>query len=336
MSDSTPVEVDVNTDDLDAFSDLYHGKAVAAEPEEPQDDQDVSVDDTDATDETDTDEVDEATEADAPEAEDTDEEDILKPAPKKKQTAQERIAELTRLRHEADRRALEADRRLADLEAKFNSSKEEPIQRQDRSVSAPAGSPDPDALNADGSLAYPLGEFDPLFIRDLTRFTIRAENEAYENSRKQEAEAARASEADVRLQGAWAVKLSEVEKDIPDLRPTIATLEAELSAVDPALGTYLAQTIMGMDAGPQVLYFLANNVDEAQKIVAAGPVGATLLLGKLEDKIQRSLEKKAAKPDRIVSKAPEPAVTTRGNGGRVTVADDTEDLDAFSDKFFKR
>lgn len=336
MSEATP-EVDVNTDDLDAFSNLLNGKAKEA-PAAEEVVEDVPVDDTDATEQDEPEEADveEDAEAEAPEDADNDEddEDILKPKPKKKQSAQERIAELTRARHEAERREADALRRLAEAEAR-RSPEPEPKPVTPRTVALDPAAPDPDASHGDGSAVYPLGEFDPLYIRDLTRFTIQKENEAATATRVQQDEARRQQEASVQLQQTWAGKLIEVEKSIPDLRPVIATLESELTGLAPEFGTYLSQTIMGMDVGPEVLYYLANNVDEAQKIIAAGPVGATLALGRLEQKIQMSQAKKAKQPARI-SAAPQPPVTTRGTATRTAVSDDTDDLDAFEAKFFKR
>ena len=41
-------------------------------------------------------------------------------------------------------------------------------------------------------------------------------------------------------------------------------------------------------------------------------------------------------PARKLTQAPEPMASVRGSGSRATVPDDTDDLDAFSRKFFKR
>jgi hypothetical protein len=48
------------------------------------------------------------------------------------------------------------------------------------------------------------------------------------------------------------------------------------SGIEPSYGEYLAATIMGADNGPEVMYYLSQNIGEAQKIVASGPAAATL------------------------------------------------------------
>lgn len=333
MSDSdVTIDEQINTDDLDAFTDLFNGKTKVEpkEPEAPAEDTGEPADEVEKEVET--------PEEDAPEedpADDTvkddDEEDIFRPK-KKPRTAKERIDELTRLRYEAERREADALRRLADIERE-RTPKPEPKPTQ----AVEDGAPSPLAMQ-NGEPVYPLGEFDPAFIRDLTRFYAQKESEAVNIQRQRQEQANAQQAAAQKLQGDWDVKLNTVEKELPDLRPTLQTLQTELAGLDPDFGTYLAQTIMGMDDGPKVLYYLANNVDEAQKIIAAGPVNATIALGKLEDKIQRAQAKKTeqATSQSRVSTAPKPPVTTRGTGSRAAVADDTDDLDAFEAKFFKR
>lgn len=337
MTDNVTV-VDADTDDLDAFTDLFNGKTGGHDkdaPEDPVEDSDADTADADKPE----DEVDEpeadATEADDDDAEEEDDEDVLKPKPKAKQTAKERIAELTRARHEAERREAAMATRLAALEARTSP---EPTATRTQPAPIDPGAPDPDAAHGDGSPVYPLGEFDPTFIRDLTRFTIQQENAAATAERIQREQASAEEASNTRLTTAWNEKLATVEKDIPDLRPVIASLESELSSLDPAFGTYLAQTIMSMEDGPKVLYYLSNNVDETKKIIASGPTNATLALGRLEAKIQLSEERKTQKaaPTRVVSSAPKPPVSTRGTSGRTSVSDDADDLDAFAAKFFKK
>lgn len=331
----TPIEVDtsINTDDLDAFTDLFNGKTKAEtpKPETPAEDAGEPVDEVVEEVETPEEDAPEDNPSESAEADAEDEEDIFRPK-KKPRSAKERIDELTRLRYEAERREADALRRLAEVERE----RIKPTPEPQAPVHNDAGAPSPDAVK-NGEPVYPLGEFDPAFIRDLTRFYAQKESEVASVQREQQEQARQQQAAAQKLQSDWDVKLNTVEAELPDLRPTLQTLESELSGLDPDFGTYLAQTIMGMDDGPKVLYYLANNVDEAQKIIAAGPVRATIELGKLEDKIQRAqANKNKATPPVRPSSAPTPPVTTRGTGARAAVPDDTDDLDAFEAKFFKK
>lgn len=325
-----PVEIDVNTDNLDDFNALFHGKAVA----KPEVDEEVTPDAEDGV-APEQDEDEGADETAEEEVESEEDEEILKPK-KNRKTAQERISELTAERHAAEREAqaertarLDLERRLAQLEAGQKESE------QKKPVVDPSA-PHPMELDKEGNLKYPLGEWDPQYVVDLIYHTNEKASEQVRQKIEQEAQARQQEEAQTKLQTEWNTKLDTAEGEYDDLRPTIATLENEFKDLEPQYGVYLAQTIMSMDLGPQVLYYLAQNPKEARKIVAAGPMGATLALGRLEDRIERALKPKEKEVIVRVSKAPEPAVATRGVGSRNIIAGDTDDLDAFSKVFFKK
>ena len=275
MTDNTFVAPD--TDDLDAFSSLMFGSAkpteAAEEPAPGHDDQDDVPEDTPVEDTADA-----VDDADAPLE---DQEPEPAPQPKKK-TAQERINELTAKQREAERQ-VEAERadklslqtRLAELEARLPKAETpKPVENNE--------GPSPTAVNEDGSLKYPLGEFDPTYIADLTVFTID------KVTKEREAEAAQATAQKAaqdhltQLNTTWQNKIAETEKTIPDFRAKGQELVGTFSNIAPDYGEFLAQTIMGLDAGPEVLYHLANHLDEAQAIVSKSPLGAAIALGRLE------------------------------------------------------
>lgn len=351
--------VDVTeTTDIDTFSEEFFSKPATGNVAKDQaKTDDVSTDATDSVDPepdaTDTDPADEVdpeadgtdTDPDGEEDEGADEpEDEFKPK-KNRKPAKERISELTAERKAAEARAAALEQELAALRAERQNPQpkqdEQPAPKQQTRQPEP-DRPDPAAIDANGDLVYPLGEFDPQYVADVTRFTIRKEMEEQRATEAQQ----RAEQAEQQqlnqLQTQWAEKLTAAESDFDDLRPVIASLETQLADVEPQLGTYLAQTIMQMDVGPQVLYYLANHPDEANDIVASGPVGATLKLGKLEAKVETALAKrrdpegkKQATPVRQ-TKAPEPPAVTRGRAGLPSVRPDTNDLDAFEQVFFKK
>lgn len=313
---STPV-----TDDLDAFSAELFGTAKPTEKpvepvaqEEPGDLEPALEEPTEPVDQ----------DADI-ENEEVDEpvEDDSKLKLKKKQTFQERINELTAKAREAERREQELAKRLEELETKPKAEPKTPTPVE-------TDGPSPTDVDKDGELLYPLGEFDPQYIRDLTRYTIQQETAAAKAAQAEEAKQAQAQAAQQQLQSEWAGKLAEAEKELPDLREKGQNIEQAFAGIDQAYGEYLSAAIMSLDHGPEVLYYLSDNIDEAQRIVAAGPVAATIALGRLDSKFT-----KTEAPKKKVSEAPEPpAVSTRGAGGRFDVRDDTDDLDAFEKKFF--
>jgi hypothetical protein len=309
--------VDPNTDDLDAFTDLFTGKAQVkdedtVEPDvvEPvSEDEDIEVED-------------QATEDEAPDGDDDSEEKPVE-KPKKVNRVQERINELTA-------RAREAERALAALEAAQQAKQPEPAKAPTAPVQDNA--PNPDAQNEDGSDKYPLGEYDPQYIRDMARHTIetewaRKEQEAAETSQRQQIEQARAE-----IQNQWVERLTPALEQHEDFLDKTMQLESAFDGLDPQYSDYLVQTIKSLDHGPEVLYYFANNLEEAKKFVRLGPLNATLALGEINAMFKGTTRKAEPK----VSKAPPPPQVNKGSKTRVAVTPDTDDLDAFSDLFFTK
>ena len=314
-----PIFVDPNTDDLDSFTDLFTGKAKVKEDE-------VEIDDVEPVDENDDTDVD-TQDTDADEAPDRDydsddDEPEEKPKPKKVNRFQERINELTA-------KAREAERALEALRAEQAQKQAEPTKQATPVVQD--NGPDPDAKNEDGSDKYPLGEFDPQYIRDMARHTIdkewtaRKEQEAAEQNQRQ-IEAARAE-----IQNQWVEKLIPMTEQHEDFLDKTMELESAFDGLDPAYSDYLVQTIKSLDHGPEVLYYFANNLDEARKFVKSGPLNATLALGEINAMFNGNTRKETK-----VSKAPPPPQVNKGSKTRVAVTPDTDDLDAFSNLFFEK
>lgn len=326
VNNETVVEVDVSTDDdLDAFTAEFFGrKPKESEPEKVE--EEVSVDNTD----NDVEETDAEAE---PEQEETEEEEDEEPTPEVKKpnrkTAKERISELS-----AERRADKAE--IAALKAQL-ANKDTPtpkVEEKKTSQELADGRPDPEAKDENGDLKYPLGKFDPEFAADNVRWTMKVEREQAAAAARAEAEE-NAKQAEAReLVERWEDKLVATEEDVPDLRQKIAVLEDSFIDVDPMFGNYLVETIMTLDRGPEVLLYLADNISEAEAIVASSPRAATIALGQIHGR----LPSKIAEPrnEKKVSKAPNPPALVRGNGAASRVSADTDNLEDFEKLFFKK
>jgi hypothetical protein len=269
--------------------------------------------------------------ADEKDDDDADEEETNVFKIKRKKSAGERIRELTTARHEAER---EADRLRRENEELKSSKKVEEPEASKPSADLEKDAPNPDEQLDGGAPKYPLGEFDPKYIRDLTRYTIKVEREAAKAEETKSAEEAHYKEAEQALQTSWSDKLAAVDPEIKEgLRATAVDLENTFRDLHPDYGKYLASTIMSMDHGPQVLHYLASHLGEARKIVASGPTAATIALGRIEARFDVDVEKVKKVRE---TKAPPPPPTNRGSGGKFSVAPDTDDLDAFEKAFFKK
>lgn len=267
-------------------------------------------------------------------SEETDETDSEEEAPKsKKQTAQERINELTAARREAERDRDELKARLEALEAKVA----QPAPQEEKPTLPAAepndGRPDPDAEDEEGNPIYAMGKFDPDFIADLTRWSVQNQMAEAEAQRKVQQEEEARIQYQTELQTKWEQKVAATEQDVPDIREKGQNLVNMFQTLDPEYGTYLASTIMELDEGPRVLAYLSDHLDEAERIVDSGPIQSAIALGRLDAQMSTPKKKAATK----VSNAPEPPPEpTRGRDGRFSVRDDTDDLAAFERKFYGR
>jgi hypothetical protein len=306
-----------DTDDLDAFSDLLTGKrkAQAAEEAEPskKDQKEKPEQQSEGTDDA------LATEPEQKE-------------PKPKSRFQERIDELTHKAREAERKEKELQAKLDEVLAKLDGTNKEP---QNPPTQKSEG-PQPDELDENGEAKYPLGEFDPAFIRDLTRFELRRELEIQAAKEAEAREQAKTQEAQRALQQEWQQRVDKALEKYPDLPEKEETLATAFEGTDEKYGAYLASVIMSMDYGPDVLYYLSNNLAEAKRIVDSGPARATIALGRLEARFALQEEEKSAEAKKLkVSKAPEPPERlNKGNMVTKEIPDDTDDLDAFAAKLF--
>lgn len=309
-------------DDLDAFStDFFGRKSAESEPASPGAEQDkedeAEVEDTEAQD----------TEVDPnedPEAE-------YKEAPPKKKTVQDRIDELVKQREDAKR---EGDARLEALRKEFE---DKLAALQPKQPEKKTAEPTPDDLKEDGTPKYDLGEFDPQYIRDLTRYTLEQERTQAAIKAEEENKARQQAQAQQTLAAEWNERVEVAKTEYPDFMEKGQALLNGFNNLDQGYAQYLSTVLMSMEKGPDVLYYLSNHPEEATKIVNSGAQRATLALGRIEAKfLEADAQKQLAKPK--VSNAPAPPpVRARGtNGAFISVAPDTDDLNAFEKEFFKR
>jgi len=333
-TENTPVES--QEDDLDTFSAEFFGQKTA--PKEPASSEEKDEDDLEDSDaptkdtqdgEDDTPATDDDADEDDAEDEDQDnDEDEPEPEPKpKKSRAQERIEEL-------NAKFRETERQLNELRAKFE-QKAEPAPAPKAEVSNTG--PTPEDKNEDGSDKYELGEFDPQYIRDLTRHTLQTEREALKIQEQADAEQQVMTQQRAELQASWEQKLGPAQERYPDFLEKGEALISQFDGLDQGYGEYLTSTLMSMEYGPDVLYYLSNNQDEAKAIVNSGAAKATIALGRLEAKFAfANEEKQKARPK--VSKAPTPPAHMN-KGSAAAIADvpaDTDDLEAFANEFFSK
>jgi hypothetical protein len=326
MSDNTDNQV-TDIDDLDSFSADFFGQKTDNSESSTKEPKQVEQDSTD-------DEVvveDETTLEQTPDEDDADEltKEYVEP-PAKKETVQDRINALVKQREDAKREAaLEIEKLRKEVE------EYKKVVETSRQPTTEVAEPTPNDVNADGTPKYELGEFDPKYIRDLTKFTLEVERVQLNQKFEQERQAQERVQAQQAVQTEWNTKVQAATTEYPDLVEKGRALLANFNNLDQNYAGYLSNIIMTMDKGPDVLYYLSNHPEEAMTIVNSGAQKATLALGRIEAKfLEADQNKQAAKPK--ISKAPPPpSVRARGtNGAFISVAPDTDDLEAFEKEFF--
>jgi len=312
------VEVTPDTDDLDAFNALLHGHAVEkveagdeATPPDEEVEEEVLEDDPLET-----------------EPEEDEPEEVVE-KPKKKNSAQERINELARERREARE---EAARLKAELEALKAPKEAPPVPKAAPAVDEPT----PDDLDDGGNPKYPLGEFDPKFIKDLQAHTFKSLENEFRESLKRQEEEAKKEQTRIAVETEWNGKLEAATERYPDLIEKNLGLADTFADLDPQYADYLASTIMQMDNGVDVLYHLANNLDLAKNVVQSGALKATLALGAISERYKTFEGEKKEKKLKVTSAPQPPERLNRGTSVSAEIADDTDDLDAFTRKMYGR
>ena len=339
-TEQTPVES--VEDDLDIFSAEFFGQnEVEPEPASLEDDsskykdRDAKAKDTQNI-EDDADLADEDDDSDEGDGDgDEVDEAPTEPEPKpKKNRLQERINEVIAREKEAERKAARLEAELEAIKSQLNPKTEKTTST---TKVVDTNRPNPDATNDDGSAKYPLGEFNPQYQADLVNYLFEQKEKEAEAKSAQKTEEAKITAQREALESGWQEKLGPAQERYPDFMEKGQELVDSFDGIDQSYGEYLTATIMGMEYGPDVLYYLANNPDEAKKIVNSGATKATVALGRLEAKFaDAEQEKQKARPK--ISQAPTPpAHRTKGSAAAVIdVPDDTDDLDSFSKKFFKK
>jgi len=176
--------------------------------------------------------------------------------PKKaKPKVQKRIDELTKARHDAERRA---DRLQAELE-----------RARVQPVLATTNAPDPGE--------YEQGEADPNYVSDLTVHKLEQRQAAARaDSDKQNAEIRQKDAAKD-----WAARTAEAATRYDDYEAVAMNNSLPISDA-------MAEAITESDLGPDILYKLGQNPAEARRISSLSPVKQAIEIGRLETLVEGS------------------------------------------------
>jgi hypothetical protein len=201
---------------------------------------------------------------------------------------QRRIDELTRQRHEAERRASELEQRLQQLQSGTQSSGQ-----------APATKPDPRQFEDYGDYVAALTKYE---AAQLLGQRDQQQAQALQQQRQQLTQQAEQARAE-----AWTERQTAARTALPDYDTVMA------AAANVHVSAAVQDALLDSDRGPELAYHLAKNPAEAQRLNGLSPRQVDREIGRLEERLSRP----ATPP---VSKAPPPLKPLGGGGSGVANA----------------
>jgi hypothetical protein len=249
-------------------------------------------------------------------------EDNKKPA---KKTVDDRIAEITAKRRQAEREAAESAKKVSDLEARLAALESKRASDSDQ-LTQPAEGAKQDPSAPDPS-KFEYGEVDPRYVAALARY--EAKQELAEERRKNDE--ARQADAAARAEQEIAQKLDLQIRRGLEKHDDFETALAALDDIGTPITAEAAQLLVESEYGADLLYYFGKNLAEAEEVAKKSPIEQARHIGKLEARFSAEADKATdKKPEAKVSKAPTPPETrVRGSNGQFRVSPDTTDFAAF-------
>lgn len=228
--------------------------------------------------------------------------------PQGQQEPQQQPTQQDILRREAERsqrEAAEQQRALAEVGMRYLAEQQAAQQKQQ---------PQQDPLNPDN---YPLGQFDPAYIRATVQAQAREE--------------AKALLAEQAREAAIAKRAAEIRADVetfavanPDYHDATAAL-TQIPEIANSQAIYHA--VSESETPAALAYHLAKHPEEALKIAQAHPMTAARMLGRIEERIANSKASPQGQQQAPVSNAPAPITPVRGSGPGSASADPAKAAD---------
>jgi len=240
------------------------------------------------------------------------------PAPKKAQTAQERIDELTRARRQAEREAADLRKRLDEFQRTAERVvvvEQEPPKEAAKSAAA-EGPPKAEE--------FEFGELDPAYIAAVVDYQAERKFAEFRERDAQERQQAA-------VRSRFEQQVLQGRERYPDFDDVVVKGAQEGTwPLSETLGVLLVQSEVGED----IAYHLASNPDEAMNVFRQAPVEQARFFGRLEAKF--SAARAAATGDDAATpvtkkppQAPPPVTPGRGAGGQFQATAASDDFLAF-------
>lgn len=137
---------------------------------------------------------------------------------------------------------------------------------------------------------------------------LDARDEWNKKQTRMEAEKERLQSAQAKATETHATRVKAFADKTPDFQETLENLD------DVPNSPAVREIIITSENGPELLYELAKNPDEARRIAKLGPLAAAREMGKIEARLSSSKTSEAKQDPKKISQAPKPLVPVGGSG----------------------
>lgn len=248
----------------------------------------------------------------------------VEPAPRKPQTAQERINELTRARREAERREADLRKQLEELRAAAPKEAPAPKPEAPAPREAAKGPPRPED--------FEFGELDAAYIAAVVDYQTDKRLTEFREAQQQERLRAEEETRQRTVQQKFQQQIEAGRQKYADYDEVVVQgAQAGTWPLSETLGLLLVESEVGDD----IAYHLASNPDEAESVDRLAPVEQARYFGRLEAKFSAARAaatggESAVRPATTrAPRAPAPITSARGAGGRFQATAATDDFSAF-------
>ena len=221
---------------------------------------------------------------------------------------QKRIDELTKYRHEAERRERDAAKER-------DHWRELALKNQTPQKPAEVVNQKPKTL---ADFSFDEGQYHAYLLGEASKAATEAARKELQTEQETRARQEQAS--------SYVKRAKEFAKSHQDYKEV---------AEGAPISDKVAEIILGLESGPEVAYYLGKNPEMAQEISRLPDRNAAFELGQISARLAFEREK-AASAKNIISSAPPPTPKIEGGGVPGTVKVDTADSDKLSDAEWTR
>jgi hypothetical protein len=224
---------------------------------------------------------------------------------KKPNAIQDRIDKAVAKQRDAERRAEEAERRAREYEARLT-PKPEPAKAEPAKADP---EPTPDQFDTYEKYVKAQAKWE---ARQEITATLAEQRKAYEAAQERQAAEARGK--------AWQERLAATRKAIPDF-------DARINA-NTVVSAPMKDLITDSPVGPEILLYLSDHPDDAQRLSTLHPIQVIREMGKLEARLEAAHSGPAKETPK--ASAAKPPIKPVGSSPQIADDDgsDDEDVDA--------